>query len=106
MYRQGDILIRRVEKVPAKAEVVARKRGERVIVAEGEVTGHHHAIADAGVEQYRVPGDTDAQFLRVLAEAGVNLTHDEHNTITLPEGTYEVLGQREYTPEEIRRVAD
>lgn len=108
IVRQGDILLRQVDKLPAKAEKVARKRGERVIVAEGEVTGHHHAIADRGVEQYRIPGDTDAQFLRVLAEAGegVSLVHDEHETIKLPAGDYEVVGQREYSPEEIRRVAD
>lgn len=104
--RQGDIHLRKAS-APSRAVKVARQ-SRRVVVAEGELTGHHHSIADAGVEQLTLPGktDDDAAFLRVLAEAGVSLTHQEHGAITLPKGDWEVVRQREYTPEEIRRVAD
>ena len=41
-----------------------------------------------------------------IREAMVALQHDEHATINLPPGSYIVRRQREYSPEEIRRVAD
>ena len=44
-------------------------------------------------------------FVRVLADA-VRVVHEEHQPITLPRGTYRVWGQREYSPEAIRRVLD
>lgn len=48
MYRQGDVLVRPVSAIPADAKPIKRVGG-RVILAEGEVTGHHHAISEAGV---------------------------------------------------------
>ena len=44
-YRQGDVLILRVNSVPDGLKVEPRDNG-RVILAYGEVTGHAHAIAD------------------------------------------------------------
>jgi hypothetical protein len=66
-----------------------------VVLAEGEATGHAHAIADPGALLFE--GDGEERFLE-LVEAAM-LTHEEHETIVLPPGAYRVIRQREYTPE-------
>lgn len=106
-YRQGDVLIERVEAAEL-GQKVKRDNG-RVVLAYGEVTGHAHAIADRGAELYEPKQDTEnlqVRFLRVLAEGGVDLRHEEHSTITIPKGDYRITRQREYAPEAIRNVAD
>lgn len=103
-YRQGDVLILRLD-TPLKhePEPMQRENG-RVILAHGEVTGHSHAIADEGVQQYRTaePGVTALEIETAMAM----LKHEEHGTIEIPKGTYEVIRQREYTPTAIINVAD
>lgn len=101
-YRQGDVLIRRVDSI-SKTNPMEREQG-RVILAHGEVTGHAHAITDKSVQQYRTkaPGVTAIEIKRAMAM----LKHEEHGTIELPRGTYEVIRQREYTPTAIINVAD
>jgi phytoene dehydrogenase-like protein len=79
----------------------ARDHG-RVVLAYGEVTGHAHAIEDALAELFEEAGGR----LYLRADADVALQHEEHATITVPRGVYEVVHQVEYTPQEIRRVAD
>lgn len=101
-YRQGDVLIVRVDKIE-KREKMESENG-RVVLAHGEVTGHAHAIDEAGVIQFRtdVPDVTALE----ISQAVSMLTHEEHGTIPLTTGTYRVVRQREYSPEEIRNVAD
>ncbi len=53
----------------------------------------------------------DGLFVHVSAaglriEGGATFVHEEHGPVTLPPGDYEVTIQREYSPEEIRNVAD
>lgn len=95
MYRQGDVFLRRIESIPTNATPIARDNG-RIVLAYGEVTGHSHAIADKAAELVRSAA-TNRRFLRVMAASGVKLEHEEHATITLPPGDYEVVQQREYT---------
>jgi hypothetical protein len=104
LYRQGDVLLKRVEEMPADAVKLPRD-GRRVVLAYGETTGHAHAVLDRGAELYESK-ELEARFLQVLADGGVDLVHEEHATIPVPPGTYEVVRQREYSPEEIREVAD
>lgn len=96
------MLIRRVDSI-SKTNPVEREQG-RVILAHGEVTGHAHAITDESVCQYR----TNSQGVTALEirQAMAMLKHEEHGTIQIPKGTYEVIRQREYSPEAIRNVAD
>lgn len=103
-YRQGDVMIERVEALPAQLTKIEREGG-RVILAHGEVTGHAHAISSAGASLFASELHPDVTFLDVK-EAMAELVHDEHSTIQLPAGTYRVTRQREYSPEQIRRVAD
>lgn len=106
LYRQGDVLIIPVASIPKTTTIVDRENG-LVILAHGEVTGHHHAIAEPDV-QLVTSGQADElrMWLSITSDDPVDLTHQEHNTITLPPGNYEVRRQREYAPEQIRQVQD
>lgn len=99
VFRQGDVLVRRIDKIPAKAQPRARKG--RIVLAEGEVTGHAHAIVEPEALLYDLG---DELFLH--ADGTVTLRHEEHAPISLPPGDYQVVRQREYTPEAFRNVAD
>lgn len=106
MFRQGDVLLRRVSEIPTDAVVADKKDqfgNDRIVLAYGEVTGHAHAIHDLDSVDVFVKGD-GTMYLEVKSEA--SLQHEEHATIALPPGNYERVIQREYSPEEIRNVAD
>jgi hypothetical protein len=98
MWRQGDVFIASIGTLPTKA-----KRRPSGVLVEGELTGHSHRLADLSTaELWEKEGEL---FLRVLADC-TTVIHQEHKPITLPRGTYRVWGQREYSPEAIRRVLD
>lgn len=106
MYRQGDVLIIPVATIPKGTKTVRRENG-LVVLAHGEVTGHHHAIHDDAVTLVTTEQANELRmWLTVTAPEPVALTHQEHDTILLPPGQYEVRRQREYTPEAIRNVQD
>lgn len=105
MYRQGDVLI-----VPAKS--IAGKEVQpingRLILGEGEATGHAHVIDTAKLPRgatARMLREAEREFLSVVGAPAV-IEHEEHAPVTITPGDYEIVHQREYTPEEIRRVAD
>lgn len=98
LYRQGDVLIKRIKAVPQNTA-----KRESGILAFGEVTGHCHKVEElTKAEVLEIGSDL---YLRVGPE-GVRIVHDEHAPITLPSGEYEVVIQKEYSPAEIRNVAD
>ena len=152
-YRQGDVLIERIKKLPAKLTTQAPDKG-RIVLAHGEVTGHAHAFdiasavkltSETGQEFFEIKGrtiqtelpllrrwknqvmvqhptlgvlefavaDVEVRGERVLITGDFGLLqHDEHATQAIPAGFYRGAGtkgtvrQREYSPEEIRTVAD
>ena len=92
MYQQqGDVLIIEVSKIPEGAKrITPTKCG--LVLAEGEATGHAHAIIDvAEVEAYTLE---EQFFLKVGAP--VIVTHEEHKPITIEPGTWRVAIVREY----------
>jgi hypothetical protein len=101
LIRQGDILIVPAI-IPDDAVKVERKKGQDLIVAEGEATGHHHRIANQAVVEFtrgkqrylRVPelGTTTTDKKLALLE------HEEHDTLTIPPGDHMIINQREYVP--------
>lgn len=97
VYRQGDILIKPVAEIPAGA-----KQAEPIL-AYGEATGHAHCLTGDGLV-FRDP-ESQRLFVKVMG-GSASVVHDEHRTVALQPGLYEVIGQREYQPDEIRRVAD
>lgn len=108
-FRQGDVLIERIDKLPETAKR-QRVKGP-IILAHGEVTGHAHAIKRGTVTLYKDPAQeekdgVDAVGYLEIAEAMALLEHEEHAPIPLPPGVYRFRRQREYSPQEIRRVAD
>lgn len=104
MFRQGDVLIRKIKSLPKAAKDVTPK--DRVVLAYGEVTGHAHAIAPGEAREFSMTDAANAtrRFLSVVREATVQ--HEEHAAIPLPPGVYEIVQQREHTPDAIRNVAD
>jgi hypothetical protein len=104
-YRQGDVLVERYAgQLPLGLEPIKRESG-RVILAHGEVTGHAHAIKRPNAALFRDP-KLAAIFLQVTGDGPALLEHEEHTTITLEPGDYQVIRQREYHPESIRQVED
>jgi hypothetical protein len=100
LYRQGDVGIVRVARLPKGAKAKPRENG-RIVLAYGEVTGHAHAITAEVATEYELGGD-----VYVKADGELEVRHEEHGAITLSPGIYKILHQREYTPEAIRNVAD
>ena len=97
-WRQGDVFIVALNHLPT-----ANRVERRHVLAEGEVTGHAHRLGDpASGQVFSVDGEL---YLDVTAESA-SIVHEEHAPITLPRGGYAVRIQREYTPQEIRRVVD
>lgn len=99
IYRQGDVLIRRIDALPEQKGV----KREAGILTYGEVTGHCHKLEDCTSSEVLEVGA--GLYLRV-GEEGVRIIHDEHSPVMLPPGNYQVEIQREYSPAQIRNVAD
>lgn len=103
---QGDIYIRKIDKLPKEA-VKVDPIGGIVIVTHSE-TGHHHVMDGDTVEMYQLPDSimdcllvvSNPTALRHLRE------HDTHEPIMFESGVYHVRRQREYTPQGFRRVED
>ena len=98
-YRHGDVGLRRIKALPKGVREVERK-GD-IILAEGEVTGHAHRIADKTVSVWMV-----AEQRYIVLDKPAVLDHEEHGPVTVEPGIYEVLRQREYTDVGLRRVTD
>lgn len=109
MIRQGDILL-----IPAPDAPATHERNDAdVVLGLGEVTGHSHVLHNA---QWLVAPDTDVREFAatgassapvfVVAGEDATLTHEEHDTLTVPPGIWRVVRQREYSPQAIRAVMD
>lgn len=111
LFAQGDLLIERVSDVKPSGSIKTAEADQGHVLAEGEVTGHFHAIhnhvvffRDDGLAR-DIPANLYIGHIRVGAEPA-HLDHDEHATIMLGEGTYRVRRQRELDPSEVRVVSD
>ena len=98
--RQGDVLLVPTDDdLPAEARPLSRTGG-RVVLAEGEATGHAHAIRSSAATLVAADGE---RYLRVAAP--VTLDHEEHAALQVAPGVYRVVIQREYVPPEVSPVA-
>lgn len=120
--RQGDVLLTPVSQLPMWC-TLEPNQDKKIVLAWGEVTGHHHRVEDHVVEQ---PGaaheiaeaaiarakykarlwraENGERFLEVTET--VNLLHEEHTSHAIPPGIYQLPAQMEYEPSELRRVTD
>ena len=107
--RQGDVLIQKCsDQVVLKEETKTTSLEGApvpgtVILALGEVTGHRHAIHSKNA--FIMEGQYEPKFyIRIFEKT--ELVHEEHTKIKMPVGTWEVTRQLQYSPGEIRQVAD
>ena len=102
LYQQGDVLIESVKGIPPDAKKIKRKNG-RLILAEGEATGHAHAITMLGAMLLQKDNNL---FLKTTKET--EIVHEEHNTITIPIGNFIIRRVLEYDhfAEEAKVVMD
>ncbi len=101
---QGDIGLRRVQSLPDGLEKLG---GD--LIAYGEATGHAHRVTgDYLLFTKKRPTGEMAVPTHLVARSPVKLVHDEHATVILPIGVYEIKRQKEYDWAEkvIRTVAD
>lgn len=111
IFAQGDLLIERVADRIASGSEISRSDDGALVLAEGEATGHRHAIFET-VTMFRddglardIPDGLYIGHVKVDGDAVV-VRHDEHSPITLPKGTWRVRRQRQLEPRDIRVVAD
>ena len=103
-FRQGDVFIRQIEVLPTNLKP-KQTDANRTVLAYGEVTGHAHAFYTNTVSLFESNDINETKaYLKVNAVS--ELKHEEHSTITLVPGNYEVIQQQEYVMGEIKRVAD
>lgn len=110
MGAQGDVLFRRIDKLPAG--VVEQKAEGAIVVAHSE-TGHHHTVSPLEAKLFdRAERDPMICYLQLAgdcADVVHHRPHDTHETLRLAGGAgaiFEVRRQEEYTPEGWRRVED
>lgn len=105
IIRQGDVTLVSVREIPKDA-VEQKIEGCKLILALGEATGHHHRFEfldqTQSIKLYVAHGG--ARYLNVSEPA--DLLHEEHSTARVPAGKWLIPQQVEYTPAELRRVAD
>jgi hypothetical protein len=91
-FYQGDVCIIKVDQVPTKAKKQQRPK-DRLVLEHGEVTNHAHAIHDVDKCDLYVEGTR--RFLEVCF--ALPLVHEEHDTIILEPGIYEIKRQRQWS---------
>ena len=133
VIRQGDVALVSVRAIPKDA-IEQPIAGSKLILALGEATGHHHRfefldqtqnvklyVAHGGARYLEVKegsfftkdivskivGKDGTPF--VLGDEkipGQPLKHEEHTAVAVPPGNWLLPQQVEYSPAELRRVAD
>jgi len=89
-YRQGDLLFIEAEKFGEDIQLTNSK-----VVLGSSITGHNHTITEGKVYTHEPKWGDNANFYVEIPTGGTELTHPEHKTISLSEGIYKVIRQRE-----------
>ena len=115
--QQGDVLLRKVSEEIFNRENLKHKistHKERAVLAEGEGTGHYHAIymddllKDAEITLCKSHEHTSRNEGLIITGNPVEIRHEEHNTITLEPGYYlqRIVNEYDHISGITRRVAD
>ena len=113
VYRQGDVNLLPIDKIPSGAIQDAPIDGDKTVLAYGEVTGHAHVLPFIHAKQYKI-GSTGNQreFIKIDKETTMRHgdlktgSNPDHAPIKIPAGNYEKIIAREATPTGVRRVVD
>lgn len=105
MWRQGDLLFMEVNVSAEKIEQMnlANRDGKgRIVLAEGETTGHAHAVLEAPVKMHWF-----GQSRYLTSPEPFTVVHEEHAPVNLPGGkVIQVIRQTEFDPLEMRTILD
>lgn len=109
-WRQGDILLVRVNEIPEGCKPMEKRNGS-LVLAEGEQVNHFHEVLDESATGW-LKGDD--MYVDIAKKAkGPNLFHPDHNDPKknkipqiLEKGKYMVIRQVEYRRQELKRVVD
>ena len=103
---QGDLCIRRIDKLPDGLKPMPAQNGAFVL-AHSE-TGHHHIVQERSAQAFIDQTNAFIAYLNVLEPTELEhlRSFDTHEPLGLAPGLYEVRRQREHTPEGWRQAAD
>jgi|TARA_B100000315_G_C14407786_1_gene509537 spore coat polysaccharide biosynthesis predicted glycosyltransferase SpsG len=114
-YQQGDVIFTKINNLNNNyIKNTVDEQGSKLIIAEGEATGHHHRFelkdevnANVNITAYTRSWSNDPVALSILG-GSATIIHEEHNPLTIPEGNYEVSFVREmdHVSRVTRRVID
>jgi hypothetical protein len=109
MYaRHGDLSFHPITEIPKDAEKI--NHNGKFVLARGEHTGHAHVLTLDKPEELKIFKDATGRMFFAISEKTRNavITHEEHKTIVLAPGIYEMKHEREfdYCLNETRRVVD
>ena len=99
--QQGDVVLKRIDGINlTDVKVISKKR---MVLAEGEATGHAHVITEDDSELVMM-GEKILLNLKNTA----TLVHEEHNPITLEKGIWEVgkVNEYDYFSKMVKKVVD
>jgi hypothetical protein len=88
LFRHGDLLIKKINSIPKECKKLSTN-----ILAEGEVTGHHHKL-NGSFQIFQ--NSQKVKFIETFEQ--VRLTHQEHSQLLIPKGVYVVVEEREFDP--------
>ncbi len=98
IFRQGDVLLKQITELPKGLKLKRDK-----VLAYGEITGHMHQFLNPYTELFI---DMEGKQFVYLVEDSL-LEHEEHASVMIPQGTYEVVIQRQFDLlEGTRKVVD
>ena len=99
--QQGDVILKKITQLPEGNKKVISKG--KMVLAEGEVTGHFHGIEEDESELIQI----GEKILLKLAKTAT-LRHQEHKPITLEPGLWEVgiVQEYDYFSKMVKKVVD
>lgn len=102
--RQGDVLVRVVDRLPDG--LTEQPTSDDVYVIAHSETGHHHVVSARHAHYYVA----NAMIAYLVLERAARLEHlrsfDRHDDLELPAGIIEIRRAREYIAYGWRRVED
>lgn len=97
-FRQGDIYITLIEKLPEECKVVQNPSNQ---IAIGDTQGSRHCIKNIrNVTVYNYKSPTMLQGPIIKVNTPTVITHPEHGHVKLPCGLYDITYQRNLDSEE------
>jgi len=99
--QQGDVVLKKLNALPAgKSKIISKNK---IVLAEGETTGHFHGLMEKDSELLEIDG---VRILNLKKKS--TLKHQEHKPITLDAGIWQVgiVNEYDYFSQMTRKVVD